>query len=118
MDPAPSLTRRRELGPSCADSEALLWAHLRGRRLAGFKFRRQHPCGPFILDFYCPARRLSVFIDRRRPFDPDHLRRDRRRSQLLAARGITVLRFGAHQVMEQTDAVLATIAFALGQASA
>ena len=107
------VARRREVGGHPTEAEALLWLHLRGRRLGGHKFRRQHPCGPFNLDFFCPARRLGVEIDRGPDFHPDARRRDRRRAEVLASRGISVLRFGAHQVLSQTDAVLATIAFAL-----
>lgn len=47
---------RREITPA----EALLWAGLRGRRLAGLKFRRQHPIGRFYADFCCVERRLVV----------------------------------------------------------
>jgi very-short-patch-repair endonuclease len=118
MDHDVALARRRELRRQPTDSEALLWSHLRGRRLAGFKFRRQHPVGPFILDFFCPARRLAIEVDGGQHFHPDAQRRDRRRSQFLAARGISVLRFAANQVLAQTDAVLATIAFALGASEA
>lgn len=114
MNPALAPTRRRELRHRSTDSEALLWSHLRGRRLAGFKFRRQHPCGPFVLDFFCAARRLAIEIDGGQHFHADAQRRDRRRSEFLAARGIGVLRFGANQISASTDAVLATIAFALG----
>jgi very-short-patch-repair endonuclease len=114
MDRALALSRRRELRQNSTDSEALLWSHLRGRRLAGFKFRRQHPCGPFILDFFCPARRLAIQIEGGQHFQTEAQRRDRRRSEFLAARGIAVFRFGANQIRANTDAVLATIAFALG----
>ncbi|HVT09816.1 MAG TPA: endonuclease domain-containing protein [Polyangia bacterium] len=107
------LARRRELRVQPSDAEALLWSHLRGRRLGGYKFRRQHACGPFNLDFFCPERRLAIEIDQGRDFHPDARRRDRRRAEELASRGISVLRFAAHQVLSQTDAVLATIAFAL-----
>ncbi len=110
MDPAVARPRRRD----STDSETLLWSHLRGRRLAGFKFRRQHPCGPFVLDFFCPARRLAIEIDAGSHLQADARRRDRRRQEFLAARGIALFRFGAHQVLANTDAVLTTIAFALG----
>ncbi|MEJ0064477.1 MAG: endonuclease domain-containing protein [Caulobacteraceae bacterium] len=43
--------------------EARLWQALRGRALDGLKFRRQHPIGPFILDFYCVSARLAVEVD-------------------------------------------------------
>lgn len=100
------------------DPEALLWSHLRGRRLAGFKFRRRHPCGPFVLDFFCPGRRLAIEVQAERAFDPDARRRDRRRSEFLAARGIAVLRFTPQQVLGNVEAVLATAAFALGREAA
>ncbi len=114
MDPPFAPTRRRDLRREVTGSEALLWSHLRGRRLGGFKFRRQHPCGPFILDFFCPDRRLAIQIDHGPPVQTDAQRRDRRRSEFLAARGIALFRFGAGQVLANTDAVLTTIAFALG----
>lgn len=113
MDPEVALARRRELRQQPTEAEALLWSHLRGRRLGGHKFRRQHACGPFTLDFFCAARRLAIEIDRGQDFHPDARRRDRRRAELLGCRGITLLRFQAHQVLAQTDAVLATIAFTL-----
>jgi very-short-patch-repair endonuclease len=95
-------------------AQAHLWSFLRGRRLAGCKFRRRHPCGPFVLDFFCASRRLAIELDDGGDFHVDRHRRRRQRSEFLAARGIGVLRFGADQVLAHTDAVLATIAFALG----
>jgi very-short-patch-repair endonuclease len=100
------------------DAEALLWSHLRGRRLAGFKFRRRHPCGPFVLDFFCPMRRLAIEIDAHQPFHADARRRDRRRAEFLASRGIAVMRFAPNQVVGNIDAVLATVAFALNAQAA
>jgi len=44
-------------------AERLLWERLRNRQLSGLKFRRQHPLGPFITDFYCAEKRLVVEID-------------------------------------------------------
>src|SRR5262245_1489501 len=89
--------------PTAAETE--LWSHLRGRRLAGFKFRRQHLCGPFVLDFYCTTRRLAVEID-----GSDNPRRAR----FLAGRRITVLRFSGAEVVREPEAALVAIAFALG----
>ncbi len=53
----------RQLRVQSTRSEKLLWNALRGRRIAGLKFRRQHPLGRFVLDFYCPDLRLAVEID-------------------------------------------------------
>jgi adenine-specific DNA-methyltransferase len=96
------------------DAREHLWSFLRGRRLAGFRFNRQHPCGPFLLDFFCASRRLAIELDEGADFQVDRHRRRKQRSDFLAARGIGVLRFGADQVLSHTDAVLATIAFSLG----
>jgi very-short-patch-repair endonuclease len=98
-----SLARRREIRRRTSDAAALLWDHLRGRRLAGFRFRRQHPCRPFMLDFFCPKQRLAIQLDDGRYLD----------AASLATRGITVLRFPTQQVLRDPEAVLVAIAFAL-----
>src|SRR6185312_1075286 len=96
-----ALARRRK----ASDARVVLWTHLRGRRLGGFKFRRRHPCGPFILDFFCPARRL--------PVEPGAERYHAWRAEFIAARGIALLRFSTDQVFEKREAVLLAIVFAL-----
>lgn len=108
MDPAPAVHRHPD------EAHELLWSLLRGRRLAGCAFRRRHPCGPFLLDFFCAAHRVAIQLDGDGSVHPDARRLDRRRGQFLAARGITVLRFSPTQVLAHTDAVLATVAFCLG----
>jgi very-short-patch-repair endonuclease len=110
-----SLARRRELRRDQTDAESSLWRHLRGRRLAGFKFRRQHPCGPYILDFYCSARRLAIELDGGQHFEDRQRAYDSRRTRFLETRGITVLRFPCDQVFRETEGVLVAIAFALSE---
>jgi hypothetical protein len=61
MDVPPA--RRRTLRSAGTDAENALWARLRAKPLLGFKFRRQHPCGPYILDFYSPSRHLAVELE-------------------------------------------------------
>src|SRR5262245_50673744 len=109
-----SLARRRELRAASTDAEAALWQRLRAHRFAGFKFRRQHPCGPFILDFFCARIQLAIELDGGQHFEPDVQAYDARRSRYLADRGITVLRFGTDLIFREPDAVLARIAAALG----
>jgi very-short-patch-repair endonuclease len=76
-----------------------LWGRLRNRQLDGFKFRRQHPIGPLIVDFACPATRLVVELD-----GPDHdPQQDARRDRLLSERGWRVLRVNADHVFEGID---------------
>jgi len=61
--PAGVQQRARELRRKMTCTEQLLWERLRDRQLGGFKFRRQHPLGPFITDFYCAEKRLAVEFD-------------------------------------------------------
>jgi very-short-patch-repair endonuclease len=79
---------RRELTPA----EASLWAHLRNRRFEGFKFRRQHPFGPYILDFYCHERALAIEVDGGGHFTVDQESRDEARTAFLEDAGLAVLR--------------------------
>jgi len=90
--------------------EARLWSHLRGKRLGGLKFRRQHPIGPFILDFYCAEVRLAVEVDGQGHDHPDRVAHDRRRTAWLHAQRVRVIRLAAEAVRTELDGVLAFIA--------
>ena len=83
-----SLARRRALRRSPTDAEAALWCELRNRRLAGFKFRRQHACGPYILDFYCPEAALAIELDRGRHYEDVTSEYDERRTASCGCAGI------------------------------
>ena len=109
-----SLDRRRDLRQSGTDAELALWTELRGRRLAGFKFRRQHPCGPFVLDFYCAERHLAIELDGGQHFEEDAQVYDANRSAFLKRSGVDVLRFSTDLVFRDRLAVLEEIARALG----
>ncbi|TSE27281.1 hypothetical protein Tsedi_00111 [Tepidimonas sediminis] len=99
----------RELRTRMTDAEALLWRLLRNRRLAGAKFRRQHPFPPYVLDFYCHEHRLAVEIDGGQHNEEAGRRHDARRDAFLAEHGLRVLRFWSHDVLQQTEAVLEAI---------
>lgn len=86
-------------------AEAALWPYLRGRRMAGFKFRRQSPIGRFIADFVCFERRLIVELD---DFVHDPVR-DAERDAVLVRAGFTVLRFSNERLFSQRQAVLSEI---------
>ncbi len=83
---------------------------LRSRRQADFKFRRQHPIGPFVADFVCLGHRLVVEADGGQHADSEH---DARRTQWLERRGWRVLRFWNNDVLARTDDVLSAILAAL-----
>jgi len=89
--------------------EARLWNALRGRAVDGLKFRRQHPIGPFILDFYCVSARLAVEVDGATHTLGDNPQYDDRRDLWLERRGITVLRIEARYVLDRLDVVLTEI---------
>jgi len=108
------LDQRRQLRRNSTDAEAALWALLRGRRFGGTKFRRQHPCGPFILDFFCMRQKLAIELDGGQHFEAAGQAYDARRDAYLAARGIRVLRFGADLIFRERESVLMAIAVALG----
>jgi very-short-patch-repair endonuclease len=74
-------------------TERGLWAHLRGRKLEGWKFRRQHPIDEYIVDFYCPAARLVIELDGSSHGFDDQIRYDEARQRYLEFRGYRVLRF-------------------------
>jgi very-short-patch-repair endonuclease len=104
MDTA--LARRRALRGFATDAERLLWRLLRMRQFQGLKFRRQHPVGPYIVDFYCADRRLAVELDGGQHFTVEGLAYDRRRTEYLATCGMRILRFTNSELFEDTDGVL------------
>jgi very-short-patch-repair endonuclease len=72
-----------------------LWLRLKNRQLGGFRFRRQHPVGPYILDFYCPEARLAVEIDGDSHGVEGATAHDARRDAWLLAQNIQTLRISA-----------------------
>jgi very-short-patch-repair endonuclease len=103
------LERCRELRRASTDAEAILWKLLRARQLGGFKFRRQHQFGPYILDFFCAERSLGLELDGDQHALPANVLRDASRSRFLAEQGVSVLRFGNRDVLFETEAVLVHI---------
>jgi very-short-patch-repair endonuclease len=94
------LAKRLRKDPS--PPEARLWARLRGCKPA---FRRQHPIGPYVLDFYCTAHRLAVEVDGFAHDTEDRPERDELRDEWLAAQGVTTIRIAASDVLKDPDSV-------------
>jgi very-short-patch-repair endonuclease len=103
------LAFRRQLRRESTDAERVLWQLVRGRQLGGFKFRRQYPVGPYVLDFYCAVARLAVELDGGQHFSAEGLAHDEVRARFLGACGIDVLRFPDNEVLCQRDDVLAEL---------
>lgn len=106
-----AVSRARELRREMSLPEVVLWQALRKGGLAGLRFRRQHPIGPYILDFYCASARLAVEVDGLAHDAAAQLRHDQRRQAWLAQRGVSVLRVGANDVLrdENLEGVLLAI---------
>ena len=93
------------------EPEQLLWKQLRNRQLLGFKFRRQHPIGPYVADFACLNSRLVIELDGR--LHDKYTAYDETRTTFLETKGFTVVRFRNIEIYRQRSAVLATIQAAL-----
>jgi very-short-patch-repair endonuclease len=106
--PEPTIRPARALRKDMSLPERLLWRALRGRP-GGFKFRRQHPAGPYIADFFCHDARLVVEIDGEAHALGDRPARDRRRDAWFADRGFDVLRVPAADVLDDLHAALQAI---------
>jgi very-short-patch-repair endonuclease len=98
--------RARDLRVDLTISERTLWAALRRSQLE-YRFRRQEPVGPFIVDFVCLSRRLVVEVD---GAHHDWLESDAARDEFLRRRGFRVLRFANRAVALELDNVLGAIA--------
>ncbi len=103
--PSRTIRRAKTLRRKMTLPEVILWHHLRARP-AGLKFRRQHPAGRYVLDFYCDAIRLAVEVDgevHNRGDQPSH---DAARDAWLSSWGVRTLRIPAVAVLTDVDAVI------------
>jgi very-short-patch-repair endonuclease len=109
QNPGWSKDIRRKLRRSLTPAEALLWRNLKGARLDGKKFRRQHGIGPYIVDFYCPESRVIVELDGAVHEGPLEVEKDDKRTAYLNRLGIRVIRFENRLVFESLELVLNSI---------
>jgi very-short-patch-repair endonuclease len=104
--------RAKGLRKNLTDAERWLWQHLRNRELAGWKFRRQHPVGPFIVDFICIERKLIIEVDGGQQAESSE--QDTKRSEYLKERGYRILRFWDNEVLREgksvSDVILSCLA--------
>jgi very-short-patch-repair endonuclease len=101
--------RARSLRASQTSAEAKLWQALRNRRLARWKFRRQHPIDRYIVDFVTLDGRLIVEVDGVTHSTPAEIKRDRVRTKVLEACGFLVVRVSNTDVYENLEGVLEMI---------
>jgi very-short-patch-repair endonuclease len=98
----PAIDLARQLRRKSTEEEAILWSRLRRGALGGFRFRRQHPVGHYVLDFYCAGAHLAVEVDGSQHADDA----DRVRDAWLERGGIMVFRLWNHDVRCRLEAVL------------
>ena len=99
----------RDLRRRQTPAEKKLWELLRGRRLDGFKFRRQHQFGPYILDFYCAEARVAVEVDGAHHYEGLKKSADEARDEFLECQGMIVVRVSNRVVLEEPSVALRKI---------
>ncbi len=109
----------RDLRREMTVAEGVLWEMLRGRRCGGWRFVRQAPVGPFVLDFYCPWAKLAVEADGDVHLVPSVAKRDTDRQAILEQEfGIIFVRFTNDAVIKSPATVSASISVACQSAQA
>jgi very-short-patch-repair endonuclease len=103
-----NVLRARALRRTTTLPEGLLWQVLR-KRPGGFKFRHQHPLGPFTADFYCAAKHLVVEVDGDAHSMGENPERDSRRDARLRESGFRIVRYDAADVLNNLDRVTLAI---------
>lgn len=108
----PRTKRSRELRSRQTKAESLIWTVLRAKRLAGLKFRRQHPIGPYFVDFACVEKKVVVELDG--GYHDLQYDQDRQRQAFLQSQGWQVIRFCNEDVLADVEAVAISIARQIG----
>lgn len=101
-----NLTKRILLRRSQTKEETILWSKIRNNQL-GFKIKRQYSVGPYVLDFYCPIKKLAIEIDGLQHVEDREY--DLKRSNFLSVFGIKVIRFWNSAINDNIDSVIVKI---------
>ncbi|WP_257176599.1 MULTISPECIES: endonuclease domain-containing protein [Bradyrhizobium] len=99
----------RKLRANTTPHERILWRALKELPLEGSHFRRQAPIGPYVVDFFCPAKRLIIELDGGHHNEDDTAKRDLERQRWLENEGYRVVRFWNSEIMADLTAVLERI---------
>jgi isoleucyl-tRNA synthetase len=97
---------KKERSKKPTEAEKILWESLRGKKLDGFKFRREHIIDKFIVDFVCLSQRLVVEVDGGYHAKPEVIEADKLRTEILEALDYKVIRFTNEEVIGKIDSVL------------
>ena len=101
--PAKTIDKARRLRRALSAPQARLWRCLKARAPEQPVFRRRHPIGPYVIDFYCAKARLAIEIDGASHDMGDRPQRDARRDPWLAEHGVTVMRIAAADLTRRFD---------------
>ena len=104
---------RKQLRKNLTPAEAKLWGFLKSGRLDNTHWRRQFSIGNYIMDFYCPQKKLCVELDGDMHFTMEGDEKDAIKTEFLASKGIRVVRFENKEVWDNIDAVLSEIRYEL-----
>lgn len=99
----------KELRRKLTDAEVILWSRIRPRECPDYKFRRQHPIGPYIADFACPLSRVVIEVDGDTHGADDEIVYDKKRDAFMQERGWTVIRVFNEDVYKRLEDTLAMI---------
>jgi len=102
---AQTVVKARRLRSPLTGSEQVLWEALRDSRLQGIKFRRQHPFGPYVLDFFCVKAQLAVELDGGVHDQPEQKEYDHERTAYLEEQELQVLRFRNEEIEDKLEDV-------------
>ena len=100
---------RRHLRNNLTPAEITLWGYLKNGQVGGYKFRRQHGLGQYVMDFYCPELKLCVELDGEVHDSKQAFNHDEERTAFLQENGISVLRFENYIVREDIQAIINAI---------
>ncbi|WP_241773462.1 endonuclease domain-containing protein [Chryseobacterium sp. Leaf394] len=107
--PESSFVKAKALRKDETQAEKILWAKLRNNQLKGYKFRRQHPIGLYIVDFYCHQLKLVIEIDGDYHNIQEQIEKDKERTQNLETDGLHLIRFTNKDVMENLEKIISEI---------
>lgn len=99
---------RKLLRNSATPQEIILWSRLKNSQI-GYKFRRQHSVGKYIVDFYCPEKKLIIELDGWQHKEEDQERYDKERSKFLESLGFKILRFWNNDINDNLNGVILKI---------
>ena len=110
--------RSRALRHEATEAERFVWLRINRRQIFGLGFRRQHPIGPYIVDFYCPEKKLILELDGGQHGEPSEKMKDAERTRYFESYGLRVLRFWNSEVFKDWEGVREGICRVVGSGRA